>query len=203
MLTEVDRNPARALSFIRKHGVVLATANGPVPRLTGAIIDAPIRGSWWAHPKSRQIFRALQAVMDSEDAPFLAGCRLLILRDLRLLADLLWPALGLSFAICLVARKQSIPISLGRLSRIEQTLWPNIASSPLCIFHAPLIGSNSRMLEGMESPKLRSFEEVPYVEMDHRHAPKQPETVRPRRCGITSVSNVFFVRHHISFRSEP
>jgi hypothetical protein len=32
------------------------------------------------------------------------------------------------------------------------------------------------MLERMESPKLRSFEEVPYVEMDHRHAPKQPET---------------------------
>jgi hypothetical protein len=34
------------------------------------------------------------------------------------------------------------------------------------------------MLERMESPKLRSFEEVPYVEK--------------RRCGITSVSNVFF-----------
>ena len=26
------------------------------------------------------------------------------------------------------------------------------------------------MLERMESPKLRSFEEVPYVEMDHWHA---------------------------------
>src|SRR6266478_3734866 len=34
-------------------------------------------------------------------------------------------------------------------------------------------------------PKLRSFEEVPNVEMDHRHAPKQPET-------LEKPINIFF-----------
>lgn len=45
-----------ALSFIREHGIVLASAKGPIPRLADAIAGESIRGSWWAHPKSHQIF---------------------------------------------------------------------------------------------------------------------------------------------------
>ena len=56
-----------AILFIQEHGVVLASAKGPVPRLTEAIVKEPIKGSWWAHPKSHQIFAVLQAVTDSED----------------------------------------------------------------------------------------------------------------------------------------
>jgi hypothetical protein len=51
------------------------------------------------------------------------------------------------------------------------------------------------MLERMESPKLRSFEEVPYVEMDHRHAPKQPETfgkADQHFLAIRAVTRVMF-----------
>lgn len=58
---------AEAISFIEEHGVVLASAKGPVPRLTETIVNEPIKGSWWAHPKSHQIFAILQAVADSED----------------------------------------------------------------------------------------------------------------------------------------
>src|SRR6266849_2494367 len=60
-------NGNEAISFIREHGVVLASAKGPVPRLTEAIVNGPIKGSWWSHPKSRQIFNVLQAVSDSGD----------------------------------------------------------------------------------------------------------------------------------------
>jgi hypothetical protein len=42
-----------AISFIKKNGVVLASAKGPVPRLTEAIANEPIKGSWW-RPKRRR-----------------------------------------------------------------------------------------------------------------------------------------------------
>ena len=47
---------AEALAFIEQRGVVLASAKGPVPRLTEAIAGEPIKGSWWGHPKGQQIF---------------------------------------------------------------------------------------------------------------------------------------------------
>jgi hypothetical protein len=55
-----------ALDFLREHGVVLESAKGAIPRLTDAIVRGQIRGSWWAHPHSRRIFRVLQAVADSD-----------------------------------------------------------------------------------------------------------------------------------------
>ena len=77
------------MSFIREHGVVLASAKGPAPRLTELITGEPIRGSWWAHPQSRQIFALLQAISSSKD---ILTCRL-IDRKLTLVHRRLWPAL--------------------------------------------------------------------------------------------------------------
>jgi hypothetical protein len=81
--------PAEAISFIKDHGVVLASAKGPVPRLTEAIVNQLIKGSWWAHPKSRQIFAVLQAVADSEDV---LVCRL-VNGKVTFIHRRLWPAL--------------------------------------------------------------------------------------------------------------
>jgi len=80
---------AEAISFIKKHGVVLASAKGPVPRLTEAIVNEPIKGSWWAHPKSQQIFAGLQKVSDSKDV---LVCRL-VERKVTFIHRRLWPAL--------------------------------------------------------------------------------------------------------------
>jgi hypothetical protein len=80
---------AEAISFIQEHGVVLASAKGPVPRLTEVIVNEPIKGSWWAHPKSRQIFAALQAVAESEDV---LVCRL-VKGKVTFIHRRLWPAL--------------------------------------------------------------------------------------------------------------
>ena len=58
---------AEALRFVRKHGVVLEAATGPVPSLASAIAGAPISGSWWSHPNGREIFKLTRAVRDSPD----------------------------------------------------------------------------------------------------------------------------------------
>jgi hypothetical protein len=66
--------PAEAIAFVEKHGVVLMSAKGSVPRLTEAIINEPIKGSWWGHPRSHEIFAVLQTVADSSDV---LVCRLI------------------------------------------------------------------------------------------------------------------------------
>jgi len=80
---------AEALAFIEEHGVVLASAKGPVPRLAEAIVNESIKGSWWAHPKSRQIFAVFRAVTDSEDV---LVCRL-VNGKITFVHRRLWPAL--------------------------------------------------------------------------------------------------------------
>ena len=55
------------LAFVARHGVVLASAKGPVPSVGEEIAGEPIRGSWWAHPKGHAIFNALGVLGDSPD----------------------------------------------------------------------------------------------------------------------------------------
>ena len=81
---------AQALAFIKETGVVLVSAKGPVPCLTEAIAGEPIRGSWWGHPKSHQIWAILEAVTDSKDV---LVCRL-VKGKITLVHRRLWPALA-------------------------------------------------------------------------------------------------------------
>jgi len=78
-----------ALAFVRKHGVVLESARGPVPSLAQVIAGEPIRGSWWSHPKSHEIFAATRAVRDSDDV---LVCRL-IAGKITYVHRRVWPAL--------------------------------------------------------------------------------------------------------------
>jgi hypothetical protein len=57
----------QALAFIRKHGVVLEAAQGPGPSLAEVIAGEPVRGSWWSHPKSHEIFAVTRAIRESDD----------------------------------------------------------------------------------------------------------------------------------------
>jgi hypothetical protein len=61
-----------AISFIREHGIVLASGKGAVPRLSEVIAGGPIKGSWWAHPKSHQIFAIFSSLARS---PEILVCR--------------------------------------------------------------------------------------------------------------------------------
>lgn len=80
---------AAALEFVETHGVVLVAARGPVPRLVEAIAGEPIKGSWWAHPRSHRIFTVLQAL---EETGELLLCRL-IEGKVTAVHCRLWPAL--------------------------------------------------------------------------------------------------------------
>ena len=59
--------PRQALEFVRRHGVVLESAIGPVPSLAEAVAGEPIRGTWWAHSRSHEIFELTRVVRDSEE----------------------------------------------------------------------------------------------------------------------------------------
>lgn len=62
------KTAAEALRFLDDEGIVLQSAQHPAfATLTAAIVGARIRGSWWAHPKSREIFRVLCQVYESPD----------------------------------------------------------------------------------------------------------------------------------------
>lgn len=77
------------LAFVEKHGVVLASARGPVPSLAEAVAGVPIQGSWWAHPKGQAIFQALEVVSDSADI----RCFKLVDGKVTFVHRRLWPAL--------------------------------------------------------------------------------------------------------------
>jgi hypothetical protein len=79
----------QALAFIRQHGVVLEAAQGPVPSIAEAIAGAPLRGGWWSHPKSQEIFAVTRAIRDRDDV---LVCRL-IKGQVTFVHQRLWPAL--------------------------------------------------------------------------------------------------------------
>ena len=59
--------PSKWTAFVKKHGVVLASAKGAVPSVAEAIAGEPIVGSWWSHPKAQVIFDALSEIDDDID----------------------------------------------------------------------------------------------------------------------------------------
>jgi len=77
------------LRFVRRNGVVLESARGPVPNVVEAIVGAPVKGSWWGHPKGKEIFHLLNAVRDSGEV---LVCRLVGGKVTYVHRDA-WPAL--------------------------------------------------------------------------------------------------------------
>jgi hypothetical protein len=81
--------PRGALAFVEKHGIVLQAARGPVPSLAEAVAGGPIRGSWWGHPRGREIYLAAETVVESEDV---LVCKL-VEGKVTYVHRRLWPAL--------------------------------------------------------------------------------------------------------------
>ena len=99
-----------AVAFVRKHGVVLMSARGPVPSLVQAIAGGPIRGSWWAHPKAHEMVRILDAVSGRNDV---LACRL-VDGKVTFIHRRLWPAV--------VRLSERLP--RGRLAAIREEHTP-------------------------------------------------------------------------------
>src|SRR5262249_6081383 len=81
--------PKQGVAFVAAHGVVLESAQGPLPSLAGAVAGEPIRGSYWAHPKANDIFQCSRAVRQSADV---LVCRL-VGGKVTYVHRRLWPAL--------------------------------------------------------------------------------------------------------------
>src|SRR6516165_2472749 len=77
------------IDFVARHGVVLASAKGPVPNIAEAVAGEPVRGSWWGHKKGSEIFRALSALADSGDVL----CFRLVAGKITFVHRRLWAAL--------------------------------------------------------------------------------------------------------------
>ena len=59
-------NLGQAVGFIRYHGVVLQSAKGLEPSLVVQIVGGPIQGSWWGHPKGREIYTLTNKIDQSK-----------------------------------------------------------------------------------------------------------------------------------------
>jgi hypothetical protein len=80
---------SRWVKFVEKHGIVLASAKGPVPNVAEAVAGEPIVGSWWAHKKGKAIFAALCEIDDSPDV----RCFKLVDGKVTFAHRKMWPAL--------------------------------------------------------------------------------------------------------------
>ena len=114
--------PRAALAFVRRHGIVLESAKGPVPNLAEAVVGAPIRGNWWGHPKGKQIFWLTRAVRDSSD---IVVCRL-VKGKVTYVHRRVWPAvfkLGREFARADLAALREVHTAKGE-HEIEMVPFP-------------------------------------------------------------------------------
>jgi hypothetical protein len=115
---------AQALAFVAHHGIVCEAARrGAIPSLVDAIAGAPVRGSWWSHPKAKLIFQLTRAM---RDAPEICVCRL-VDGKITFVHRRLWPALA-HVASRLprerLARVREIHSASGR-HVIEETPFPD------------------------------------------------------------------------------
>jgi len=102
----------RWLAFVEEHGVVLASARGPVPSVAEAVAGQPIVGSWWAHPRGKAIFAALSELDDADDV----RCFKLVDNKVTFVHRRVWPALA-----CLAGNGV---IAADRAASIQQEHMP-------------------------------------------------------------------------------
>jgi hypothetical protein len=83
------RTAAEALALCAERGALTLVATPGTSSLVGEVVGEKVRGSWWAHPKGRLIFRLATALEASPDVLVakLCGGRVTFLHRR------LWPAL--------------------------------------------------------------------------------------------------------------
>ena len=87
MVKAVDANDA--VDLVRRAGILLESARGPIPNLLELLLKEPIKGNWWSHPKGKFLYSMTRKVRDNPDV---LVCRL-ILGKITYVHRRLWPAL--------------------------------------------------------------------------------------------------------------
>jgi len=117
-------SPKQALAFVKKHGVVLQAAHSSIPNLAEEVAGERIRGSWWAHPKGKEIFQVARAVYESPDV---LVCKL-VEGKVTYVHRRLWPAmvkLAARFPTARLARvwDEHTPSGAHRSRRVAFPTW--------------------------------------------------------------------------------
>ena len=79
----------QAIAWVKKCGIAVESARASLPSLARVVAGAPIRGSWWAHPKGKDIFRLSRVIRRSPDV---LVCRL-VDGKITYVHRRMWPAL--------------------------------------------------------------------------------------------------------------
>src|SRR3989454_12045473 len=101
----------QAVAWIKKCGIAVESARAGVPSLAHVVAGEPIRGSWWAHSKGKEIFRLSRVIRRSPDV---LVCRL-VDGKITYVHRRLWPAL-----VSLAGR-----ISKQRLAALKEVHTPS------------------------------------------------------------------------------
>lgn len=141
-------SPQEACKFVEKNGVVLEAAAGAAPSLAEAIAGEPLRGSWWAHPKGKEIFAATRAVRAS---PEVLVCRWLG-GKVTFVHRRLWPALvrlADGFPEQNLARIEEVHTAAGR-HEVRESPYPQWVP-------AEVAASAARLTEAAARKALRAW----------------------------------------------
>jgi hypothetical protein len=85
-----DAAVGEMMAVLVEHGMLLESARGPIPNVAELVAGEPVSGSWWSHPRSHDIFEAINVLADSPDV-----VRLRLVRGkVTLVHSRLWPALA-------------------------------------------------------------------------------------------------------------
>ena len=78
----------KTLKELKRFGLLLLS-DARLPSITSLVAGKPIRGSWWGHPKSHEIFRVVCRIADHPDVAITK----LISGKITFIHRKLWPAL--------------------------------------------------------------------------------------------------------------
>jgi hypothetical protein len=81
----------QAIAWMKKCGIAVESARASVPSFAHVVAGAPIRGSWWVHPKGKEIFLLSRVIRRSRDV---LVCRL-VGGKITYVHRRMWPALVL------------------------------------------------------------------------------------------------------------
>jgi len=142
--------PAQALAFIERNGVVCESARrGAIVSLAEAIAGQTMRGSWWSHPKRREIFAITRGARDAAE---ILVCRL-VDGKITFVHARVWPALvrlADRFPRERLARVREIHSANGK-HVLEETPFPDWVP-------ADVMAAAKRLSESEASAELRALQ---------------------------------------------
>jgi hypothetical protein len=80
---------ADLLGVLDEHGMLLESARGPLPNVAELVVGGPVKGSWWGHAQSHDIFAVINELASSPEVVRLR----LVGGKVTLVHRRLWPAL--------------------------------------------------------------------------------------------------------------